>query len=110
MVESETKKCGTCERDIEVGKFRMHEIGCARMNYKCRVCGEVVAKEDKEDHEAEAHKKEVCQYCKFEAMASEFGTHEETCELKPKKCLYCEQILDFERYLNHIEQCGSRTY
>lgn len=37
MVEPqvETKKCGTCEREIEVSKIRMHEIGCARMNYKC---------------------------------------------------------------------------
>ena len=56
MVETETKKCGLCEREIEVAKFRMHEIGCARMNYKCQVCGEIVAKEDKEEHEEEAHK------------------------------------------------------
>jgi len=68
----------------------MHEIGCARMNYKCTVCGEVVAKEDKEDHEAEAHKKLECKYCKFTAMISEFGNHEENCDYKPKKCLYCE--------------------
>ena len=47
----ETKKCSTCERDIEASKFRMHEIGCARMNYKCKECGEVVAKADREEHE-----------------------------------------------------------
>lgn len=56
MVEAiETKKCTTCEREIDASKYRMHEIGCARMNYKCRECGEVVAKADKEEHEAEAH-------------------------------------------------------
>jgi len=31
----ETKKCGTCSREIELSKFRMHDIGCARNNYKC---------------------------------------------------------------------------
>ena len=48
-----TKRCGTCERDIEVPKFRMHEIGCARSNYKCAVCGEIVAKSEKEEHDKE---------------------------------------------------------
>lgn len=31
----ETKVCGTCEKPIELAKFRIHEIGCARNNYKC---------------------------------------------------------------------------
>jgi endogenous inhibitor of DNA gyrase (YacG/DUF329 family) len=55
-----TKRCGTCEREIEVSKFRMHEIGCARNNYKCPTCGEIVAKNDREDHNKEAHTKVVC--------------------------------------------------
>ena len=79
--EVETKKCSTCERDIEVSKIRMHEIGCARMNYKCTICGEIVAKEDREDHEEEAHVEIKCKYCGFSAIQSEFGNHEATCEL-----------------------------
>ena len=55
-----TKKCGTCSREIEMSKFRMHEIGCARNNYKCQVCGEIVAKAEKEEHDKEAHSKVVC--------------------------------------------------
>ena len=31
----ETRRCPLCEKDIEISKFRMHEIGCARANYKC---------------------------------------------------------------------------
>ena len=75
MVEAaeETKKCSTCERLIEASKIRLHEMGCARMNYKCRECGEVVAKEDKEEHDAEAHVPIKCQYCAFEAQKSKFG-------------------------------------
>ena len=49
------KTCSICEVQIDETKFRLHEIGCARNNYKCRECGEVVAKCDKEEHEAEAH-------------------------------------------------------
>ena len=47
--------CGTCSRPIEVSKFRMHEVGCARNNYKCQQCGEIVAKVEKEEHDKEAH-------------------------------------------------------
>ena len=81
MVEAETKKCSNCERDIEASKFRMHEIGCARMNYKCKECGEVVAKADKEEHDAEAHKPITCQYCSYSASKIVFGNHETHCEM-----------------------------
>ena len=56
----ETKVCSTCERPIELSKFRIHEIGCARSNYKCQVCKEIVAKTEREEHEKEAHAKVVC--------------------------------------------------
>ena len=56
----ETKMCSTCSRAIEVSKFRMHEIGCARSNYRCAECGDVVAKSEKEEHEKEAHVKLKC--------------------------------------------------
>ncbi len=49
------KKCSTCKRDIEEPKFRLHDVACARNNYLCKECGEVVAKADKEEHEREAH-------------------------------------------------------
>ena len=55
IAAEETKKCATCERQIEASKFRMHEIGCARNNYKCKECGEIVAKAEKEEHDKEAH-------------------------------------------------------
>ena len=56
----ETKMCVTCERPIELAKFRMHEIGCARSNYKCTICGDIVAKSEREEHDKEAHVKVVC--------------------------------------------------
>lgn len=50
----ETKLCPTCDKQIEVSKFRIHDIQCARMNFRCH-CGMAVAKADKEQHEAEMH-------------------------------------------------------
>ncbi len=47
----ETKVCPICGRDIEVSKFRLHEVACARMNYKCPKCGEIVPKADREHHD-----------------------------------------------------------
>ena len=44
-----------CTKDIEVGKFRLHEVACARMNYKCQKCGEIVPKSDREQHEEDEH-------------------------------------------------------
>jgi len=86
----ETKMCSTCNRPIEMSKIRMHEIGCARMNYRCAECGDVVAKSEKEEHEKDAHVKLKCQYCSFEAIKTKFGEHEEKCDMKPKPCRYCE--------------------
>ena len=109
MADGETKVCPTCEKDIEVGKFRMHEMGCARNNYKCRECGEVVAKSDREEHEETAHKAVTCQYCSYSATAGVFGKHEETCEMRPKKCQFCDEIFGMEALVNHVEYCGTKT-
>ena len=57
----ETKKCGLCEQQIAVSKFRMHDMGCARQNYKCKECNQCVAKADKEEHEEEEHKEVKCE-------------------------------------------------
>ena len=52
-----TKPCGICQKPIEEPKLRIHEATCARNNYKCQQCGEVVAKAEKENHDLEQHTK-----------------------------------------------------
>lgn len=69
----ETKQCSNCKRMIEVSKHRMHEMGCMRMYYLCGECGELVAKADREDHEAEAHAPVKCQYCGWTESKAKFG-------------------------------------
>ena len=105
----ETKQCSNCERQIEVSKIRMHEIGCARQYYKCKECGEIVAKGEREEHEEEAHRPVKCQYCSYEAPAAKFGQHEDTCEMRPKECPWCGKTFRIEQYVDHEELCGSRT-
>ena len=50
----------------------------------------VVAKADKEEHEANDHVKVKCQYCSFEELEAKFNNHEETCDRRPRACRYCE--------------------
>jgi len=107
--EEPRKKCSNCQRDIELSKHRMHEIGCARMNYKCNVCGEIVAKSEKEEHDKEAHTKVICQYCQLEFSKKDHQQHEGDCSFKPKPCKYCDQVVKYEEYEKHTSYCGSKT-
>lgn len=54
-MEQATKACSVCSKPIEIAKLRIHEATCARNNFKCNKCGEIVAKAEKESHEAEIH-------------------------------------------------------
>lgn len=75
----ETKTCSTCDKPIELSKFRMHDIGCSRQNYKCKDCGQCIAKADKEEHDEEEHKNMVCPDCAFTAPKFKYADHEAKC-------------------------------
>tara|TARA_B110000285_G_scaffold13608_2_gene13443 strand:+ start:77 stop:325 length:249 start_codon:yes stop_codon:yes gene_type:complete len=79
----ETKHCNICDKDVEASKFRMHDIGCSRQNYKCKECNMCVAKEDKEEHEEEEHTEIICQHCDFRAIKFKYGDHDLKCKKKP---------------------------
>jgi hypothetical protein len=51
----QSKVCNTCNKAIEIAKYRIHEATCARNNYKCPMCSEIVPKSEKEHHETEMH-------------------------------------------------------
>ena len=75
----ETKHCNICEKDIEVSKFRMHDIGCSRQNYKCKECGMCVPKAEKEEHDEEEHGDVKCEHCNFAAPKHKYGNHDDSC-------------------------------
>jgi transcription initiation factor IIE alpha subunit len=51
------KPCGVCGKPIEEPKFRIHEATCARNNFKCPKCAEIIPKSEKDHHEQEFHVK-----------------------------------------------------
>jgi len=72
----------------------MHEIGCSRQNYKCKVCGACVPKSERDQHEQEEHVEIECKNkCGHKALKYEFGDHEKTCRMNPKECKFCERMI-----------------
>jgi uncharacterized protein with PIN domain len=51
IINPSFKVCPTCNKDIDADKFRLHEVSCARNNFLCPKCKEVVLKADREHHE-----------------------------------------------------------
>jgi predicted nucleic acid-binding Zn ribbon protein len=49
------KPCTVCGKAIEEPKYRIHEATCARNNFKCPKCQEIVPKSEKDHHEQEYH-------------------------------------------------------
>lgn len=109
MTEAEMKQCPNCEKAIEASKFMIHELRCMRQMFKCRECGEVVERALKEEHDKNAHSSKVCQYCKYEAPAVAFGEHEKTCDMRPRTCQWCEEIVTMDLWAEHTEMCGAKT-
>jgi len=68
---AETKQCSMCQQQIEVAKFRLHEVACIRMNYKCTKCGEIVPKAEREQHEDDVHSDKPLLSCE---LCNEFST------------------------------------
>eukprot|EP00347_Sterkiella_histriomuscorum_P000644 403375053 len=106
-----TKVCSNCKKPIEMSKFRIHEIGCIRNNYKCGQCNEIVPKIEKDQHEKEFHSIVMCEFCNdFECEKMILNEHQQYCEMKPKECKYCELIMpQGPKYDDHIVFCGSKT-
>ena len=46
--QEQVKVCPTCEKEIELNKFRLHEVMCARNHFKCPKCNKFVPKEEKD--------------------------------------------------------------
>lgn len=91
---------------MAVQSFVLHEIHCQRNFYRC-LCGEFLKKSDKVEHEAAAHKSEQCQHCRMTAPAYEMAKHK--CQKLPKPCQFCNAVIIFDEFVEHVKVCGSRT-
>ena len=97
----ETKRCNICDQDIAVSKYKMHEIGCSRQNYKCKDCGECVPKAEREEHEEECQQIIICQYCDFKATKFKYLDHDDKCTKKPAACEFCGKEIPFHDKKDH---------
>lgn len=86
--------------------FVLHEIHCQRNFYRCE-CGEFLKKSEKVEHEAAVHKSEQCLHCRLTAPAYEMAKHK--CQKLPKSCQFCNAVIIFDDYVEHVKVCGSRT-
>ena len=84
----------------------LHEVHCQRNFYRCE-CGEFLKKAEKAEHEEAAHKTETCPHCRLSAPAYQMAKHK--CEKLPKTCQFCNAVIIFDEYVEHVKVCGSRT-
>ena len=105
--QEETKTCGVCQKEIDKAKFRLHEVACARNNYKCDKCGEVVPKADREQHEEDVHTEKpdiVCPQCnEFKAKSKDIiAKHgKDECLNRFVKCEYCPREVELLKMEEH---------
>eukprot|EP01083_Nonionella_stella_P130681 396665_1 len=122
-----TKQCENCARAIPEASFTMHALQCARINWRCPKCGEVLKKSEAsshahcaecgkpmradqlEKHVELTHKCEVCE-CGKEVVRDLMALHKsEECKFRPSKCIYCEVSLPHNQLHEHESNCGGRT-
>lgn len=66
---AESKACSLCQKQIELAKFKLHDVMCHRMNFKCQTCGAVANK--KEVHVCEVPEPIVEEVIEVPVMAQE---------------------------------------
>ena len=91
---------------IENKNKMLHKLYCYRYLYRC-ICGEVVDKKEKRQHDEEFHSEVPCSYCKEVFERWKLETH--PCKRAPKNCPYCENTFPADEFRDHIIMCGSKT-
>jgi hypothetical protein len=105
----DVKQCPHCRRDIPTTSYSLHEMACARHNWRCQVCGAVVPLAEKDKHRAVAHVVAEC-VCGVELPPEELQVHKEfECPKRLVSCIYCELQVPLDQRGEHQGMCGNRT-
>jgi len=106
---SDVKICPNCRRGIPAATFTLHEMQCARRNFRCADCGAVMPLDQKEKHLAVAHSKLRCE-CGAEFEQDLLAVHKEyECPKRLVNCVYCGMETAYNERFTHQNDCGSRT-
>lgn len=108
-LNSGTKQCQNCGQNINLASFLMHEAFCLKNIIKCKLCNNPYDKNLKDAHFDEFHSKIKCE-CGEVVEKGLLEVHKaETCRKRQVQCFYCDLSLDFDKFQNHLESCGTRT-
>jgi len=87
----------------------MHENFCEQHVKKCDICGEVINKEEEEEHIEETHSMKKCEICGDEFIASEYYKHRPNCESNVE-CIYCKMEFRPKEVIMHQMNCEYNMY
>lgn len=89
--------------------YQLHTVHCERFLFTCKMCGELLPKARKKEHEEEEHAACQCEYCGETISADDLEKHKTRCELRPRTCRFCSTLFPFEEFIEHEDACGTRT-
>ncbi|KFM75923.1 TRAF-type zinc finger domain-containing protein 1, partial [Stegodyphus mimosarum] len=109
MMDSETKLCNNCKKDISVSNFTIHSAFCERKLQICNQCDEAVPRSEMDRHMEESHTMDSCSCCSMPMEKWMLEKHKEICFKRPVSCKYCEIVVAMDELEDHHLYCGSRT-
>ncbi|CAI8585794.1 unnamed protein product [Vicia faba] len=110
VLDQATIICSHCDRAIPVANVDLHNAHCSRNLQKCKVCGDMIAKKNAEDHYLTTHAPVSCSLCSETMDRDIINIHEgEKCPKRIVTCDFCEFPLPAVDLAEHQEVCGNRT-
>lgn len=103
------QQCDNCGQYVPERTIVMHSAFCARNNFRCSECGEVMRLSEKEKHLDVRHKPLPCA-CGRMIAPDLMSTHQQfECELRKLPCTFCGISVASSEFASHKEYCGART-
>ncbi|PRP87573.1 hypothetical protein PROFUN_04600 [Planoprotostelium fungivorum] len=103
------KICDNCRKPINMSNYSMHSLTCARNNYLCPGCDEVIQKSKKEEHMQEVHAMVYCE-CGAHMQKRDLPLHRQNdCPKRTVTCNYCPLQMPYNERFEHEAKCGSQT-
>lgn len=82
---------------------------CLKYTIKCKRCGEILDREEYEEHMEEFHIIKSCDDCGKKYEARFLNSHQKKCMYKVVMCKYCELSMPKNELHDHEYTCGSKT-
>lgn len=110
LLDQATSTCSHCDRAIPVANVDLHYAHCSRKLQKCKVCGDMVPRNNAEDHYLTTHAPVSCSLCSETVDRDIIDIHTgENCPKRIVTCDFCEFPLPAIDLAEHQEVCGNRT-